>query len=69
MTVSGTMDKSAALGLESENRAGFMALTGKTKLDADATFEEKEAFLNELIIKCPICDTIQNQTDLSYELA
>ncbi len=69
VTVSGAIDKSAAMDLETENRTGFLGLTVKTKLDADITLEEKEAFFHELVTRCPICDTIQNQTDLSYELA
>jgi uncharacterized OsmC-like protein len=36
------------------------------KMDADMTKEEKEAFLHEVDLRCPVSDNIHNATPMTF---
>ena len=65
--VEGEVDVETLLGKSMENRAGFTGLKVKVKIDADMTKEEKEQFLHEVDLRCPISDNIQKGTPVSFE--
>lgn len=62
--VSGPIDPSKAMGLESSNPTGFAGLTIHVKLDADLPEAERRAFEQELSNRCALCDTIANPASL-----
>jgi uncharacterized OsmC-like protein len=68
-TVESELDFAKALGMPTEKRAGFAGFKIITKIDADMTAAEKEAFLKEIAAKCPMCDNLANPTPINYELA
>ncbi len=67
--IQGELDAEVLMGMNQEKRAGFSKLKAVVTLDADLSQQEKIAFLDEIHHRCPITDTIQNQTTLTYELA
>ncbi len=56
--VQGDIDKDFLLGKTTEGRAGFTELRTFVDIDADMSIEEKETFLNEIAVRCPIADNI-----------
>lgn len=60
--VEGDIDKDFLLGKTSEGRAGFTEIRSFVNIDADMTNEEKEKFLNEIAIRCPIADNIAQKS-------
>ena len=46
----------------------FMSIKVLTKIDADMTLEEKQAFLAEIDHRCPVSENLQNTTPLVLEL-
>ncbi len=66
VTVEGDLNTDVFLGKNTEERAGFTGITVHTKIDADMTREEKEAFLHEVDVRCPISDNIHNLTPIEF---
>ncbi|PIF04998.1 MAG: osmotically inducible protein C [Draconibacterium sp.] len=60
--VEGDIDKDFLLGKTTEGRAGFTEIRSFVNIDADMTKAEKEAFLKEIAIRCPIADNIAKST-------
>ncbi len=58
--VEGDIDKDFLLGQTTEGRAGFTEIRSFIEIDADLSQEEKEAFLQEVVTRCPIADNIIN---------
>lgn len=56
--VEGDIDKDFLLGKTTDGRAGFTEIRSFVKIDADMTIEEKEAYLKEIEVRCPIADNI-----------
>ncbi len=56
--VEGDIDKDFLLGQTTEGRAGFIEIRSMVSIDADLSHEEKEAFLKEIVSRCPIADNI-----------
>ncbi len=56
--VEGDIDKDFLMGKTTEGRAGFTEIRSFVNIDADMTKEEKEAFLKEIAMRCPIADNI-----------
>jgi uncharacterized OsmC-like protein len=56
--VEGDIDKDFLMGKTSEGRAGFTEIRSFVHIDADMTKAEKEAFLKEIALRCPIADNI-----------
>lgn len=69
VTISGTVDPSTAMGLESDNRAGFLAMEAKIELESDLSPDDQDRFEKELLERCVLCDTIKNPTDLKCAIA
>jgi uncharacterized OsmC-like protein len=65
--VEGELDTATLLGKSEENRAGFTRIRVLVKIDADMTRGEKEKFLEEIDLRCPISDNIKNGAPISYE--
>ncbi|MBN2526108.1 MAG: OsmC family protein [Deltaproteobacteria bacterium] len=68
-TVEGRLDFAKALGLPTSKRAGYKGLTIRVHLDSDMSGKEKEAFIEEIQSKCPMCDNLEHPTGLKIELA
>ena len=66
--VEGEIDVETLRGKSQENRAGFTGIRVITKIDADMTREEKERFLKEIDLRCPVSDNIENGVPISYEV-
>jgi len=64
--VEGELDTDVLMGKSSDVRAGFTGIRVHTKIDADMTQEEKEAFLREVDARCPISDNIHNLTPVEF---
>ena len=64
--VEGGLNSAVLMGKSEEDRAGFQALKVITKIDADMTQEEKEAFLKKVDARCPISDNIANITPIEF---
>jgi len=62
--VSGAIDPSRAMGLDSPNRAGFLEMEIHVGFDSDLAAKDREAFHQELRQRCALCDTILNPTPL-----
>ena len=62
VSITGDIDPSRAFGLKTDNRAGFSQLVLAVAFSSTMSVEEKEAFCQELERRCPLCDTIANQT-------
>lgn len=62
--VEGELDTDVLMGKNTTVRPGFTAIRVHTKIDADMTQAEKEAFLKEVDAHCPISDNIQSVTSI-----
>jgi uncharacterized OsmC-like protein len=56
--VEGDIDKDFLMGKTTEGRAGFTEIRSLVHIDADITKTEKEAFLKEIALRCPIADNM-----------
>jgi len=65
-SVEGGLNTAVLMGKTEEDRAGFQNLKVVTKIDADMTKEEKEAFLKKVDARCPISDNIFNGTPIEF---
>jgi putative redox protein len=65
VTVEGDIDTDGLLGKPTGKRTGFSAITARVKIDADMSVAEKEKFLHEIDLRCPISENIQNATPVS----
>jgi len=64
--VEGELDTDILMGKSTLTRAGFSNIRVHTKIDADMSREEKEAFLHEIDVRCPISDNIHNLTPIEF---
>lgn len=62
------LDFANALGISQQTRAGFSGFKIVVTVDADWTAAEKEAFLQEIASRCPMCDNLANPTPIAYEI-
>ena len=69
VTVEGDIDTDGLLGKPTEKRVGFSAITARVKIDADMTPAEKEQFVHDIDMRCPISENLQNATPVSVVLA
>lgn len=60
--VEGDIDKDFLMGKTTEGRAGFTEIRSFVYIDADLSKEEKEDFLKEIAVRCPIADNFINAT-------
>jgi uncharacterized OsmC-like protein len=56
--VEGDIDKDFLMGKTTEGRAGFTEIRSFVHIDADMTKAEKEAFLKDIALRCPIADNM-----------
>lgn len=64
--VEGELNTDVLMGKSTDMRAGFTGIRVRTKIDADMSQEEKEAFLKEVDARCPISDNIHNLTPIEF---
>jgi len=64
--VEGELDTDVFMGKNTAVRAGFSGIHVHTKIDADMSQEEKEAFLRDVDARCPISDNIHNLTPIKF---
>lgn len=64
--VEGELDTDVLMGKNTDVRAGFTGIKIHTKIDADMSQEEKEAFLRDVDARCPISDNIHNLTPIEF---
>ena len=69
LSISGDADPSRAFGLTTDTRAGFSQLSVQLESSAVLLECEKEEFCQELLDRCPLCDTISNPTPLQIRFA
>jgi putative redox protein len=62
------IDTDVYMGKSQDNRTGFMGIKVLTKIDADMTLEEKQAFLAEIDHRCPVSENLQNTTPVVLEI-
>jgi len=64
--VEGELDTDVLMGKSTAVRAGFSRISVHTKIDADMSHEEKEAFLRDVDARCPISDNIHNLSPIEF---
>ena len=64
--VEGGLNTAVLMGKSNGDRAGFQNMKVITKIDADMTQEEKEAFLKKVDARCPISDNIVNGSTVEF---
>jgi putative redox protein len=64
--VSGELNVEGLMGRNPGQPSGFGGITVTVKIDADMTKEEKEAFLHEVDLRCPVSDNIHNATPMTF---
>ena len=64
VAITGDVDPSRAFGLETDTRAGFSHLSVLVEFSSLLSAREKEEFRQELLKRCPLCDTIASPTPL-----
>jgi uncharacterized OsmC-like protein len=64
LSIAGDVDPSRAFGLDTDARAGFSQLSVEVELSSELSENAKEEFCQELLERCPLCDTIGNPTPL-----
>lgn len=69
VSIAGEVDPSRAFGLATAARAGFSQLSVQVELPAKLSTGEREEFRQELLARCPLCDTIGNPTPLQIRFA
>lgn len=69
VSITGDIDPSRAFGLETTTRAGFSQLSVLVEFSSSLSQSEKEEFRQELLQRCPLCDTISNPTILQILVA
>lgn len=62
----GELDADILVGKNGEVRASFSGIRVHTKIDADMSQQEKEQFLREVDMRCPISDNILNLTRIEF---
>jgi putative redox protein len=67
ISVAGDADPSRAFGLETDARAGFSKLSVNVSFSSDLSVEKREKFLQELLYRCPLCDTVNHPTPLQIQ--
>ncbi len=67
--VEGELDTDVFMGKSSNGtRAGFPCLRVVVNIDADMSQEEKEKFLHDIDVRCPISDNIHSLTQMEYQV-
>ena len=69
LSVVGDVDPSRAFGLDTDTRAGFSHLSVQVEFSSELSASGKEEFRQELLARCPLCDTIGNSTPLQIRFA
>ena len=64
VAIEGLIDPSLAMGLASDNRAGFIQMNATIAMDIDLSPAERDRFIDEFNRRCPLCDTLLNGTEL-----
>ena len=66
--VEGDIDKDFLLGLTTKGQAGFTEIRTCVKVDADMTEVEKNSYLKEIELRCPISDNMANKSTVEIEI-
>ena len=69
LSIVGDVDPSRAFGLNTSTRAGFSQLSVQVEFSSELSESEKEKFYQELLERCPLCDTINNPTPLQIRFS
>lgn len=64
--VEGELDTDVLMGKNSDVRSGFQGIRVITKIDADMSQEEKEAYMHDIDLRCPISDNIHGLTPIEF---
>ena len=62
ITVEGDINTDGLLGKPTDDPVGFKEIRILADIDADLTAEEKEAFIHEVDVRCPVSFNLLNQT-------
>ena len=65
LTIRGELDTDVLLGKNKDKRSGFTTVEVCADMDADMSPEEKESFLAEVEVRCPVSDNTSNTTPVS----
>jgi putative redox protein len=69
LSIAGDVDPSRAFGLDTSTRAGFSQLSVQVEFSSELSESEKKEFYQELLERCPLCDTINNPTPLQIRFS
>jgi uncharacterized OsmC-like protein len=68
VNVEGDIDKDFLMGKTSSGRAGFTEIRSFVKIDAEMTEAQKESFIHEVELRCPIADNMTERSVLKTEV-
>ena len=64
--VDGDIDTTVLMGKNTADRAGFQDIRVTVTVDGDLTKEEKEKFVHDVDLRCPISDNIANASTVKF---
>lgn len=66
VSIEGDIDTDVLLGKKTDVRAGFTDIRVKFMVDGEMSHSEKEAFLHDIDLRCPISDNILNISKIDF---
>jgi len=64
--IDGDLDTAVLMGKNKDDRAGFQDIRVTVTVDGDLTKEEKEKFVHDVDLRCPISDNIANASTVKF---
>lgn len=69
MKVEGDLDTMVLMGKNTDDRAGFQEIRVVVDVDADMSREEKEKFVQDVELRCPVTDNIKHGSSVHFVVA
>ena len=66
--VEGDIDKDFLMGQTKEGSAGFKEIRTCVRIDADMKEDEKQSYLDEIELRCPISDNMANKSTIDIDI-
>jgi uncharacterized OsmC-like protein len=68
MTVSGTLNPAKFMGRESDERAGYKAISVALQVESDASPEDLERWRSQVEDRCPVSDNLSSGTSVEVTI-
>ena len=67
--IEGDLDTMVLMGKNTSDRAGFQDIRVVVDVDAEMSREEKEKFVQDVELRCPVTDNIKNTSSVHFVVA